>query len=575
MIRELTSRGNPSDNKSTLHRNLSSRDGRDTLDLVDDHPSPEYFLNPADKGTETAPVVVLREINEQAHRGYRQLLGQINLDLVQLQLLDKQTATELIQLFIRHQGHMLLVCSAEELNQSNDTRKVSAFLYSVCCMIGIVYREDIRGSSAHRQIYEQVRIILGQALLASPLNLDDINAILIMSNNANAPSTHGVEYIDSWLLSGYCAQQAMLSISFSKIVNNIKRGHSTVEDYKAMHLWSTICLHHLHWAATTGRPSIIPNSYVNQCNILLSFFRSTMQDGMLVAEIMLYSTLHQNLARHSYLRDCAECEEFLLWKQKWNYLLALPTSSMLRLGYHAAYLILAIRSLGETGHGLGSKVFLSSKTAGDCNDDGHQWTEGREDNTQGKDGDRLRAIACNHAMLVLQTFLDMPLFLMDAIPTCSCLCIGYCALVLAHLEESQSQVPEQVSLDLIIRLDQWIKQSPGKAWSFKYCKLAREKIESRTSAAALLRTTSQLPPNTAHPSQESAQKGVVVSNPSSSEGSQGPHGHPTGYTTESLPMESVQPTDPDSTYPGLESNGPLAFPSMEDFFGGGFLEFMK
>lgn len=56
-------------------------------------------------------------------------------------------------------------------------------------MIGIVYRDDIRGTQLHRQVYEQVRITVGQAVLCSPLDLDDLNAMFIMSNNANTPST--------------------------------------------------------------------------------------------------------------------------------------------------------------------------------------------------------------------------------------------------------------------------------------------------------------------------------------------------------------------------------------------------
>ncbi|KAI0601220.1 hypothetical protein F4775DRAFT_589908 [Biscogniauxia sp. FL1348] len=581
MVQELIAQGNPSDNRSSPNENLSARDERGTPTLVDDHTSPEYFSTPADKGTNTAPVVVLREINEQAHKGYRKLLGHINLDLVQLQLLDDQTAAELIQLFLRYQSHMLFVCSGEDLIQRNVTHKVSALLYSVCCLVGIVYREDICGTTEHRQIYEQIRIVLGQALLSSPLSLDDINAILIMSNNANTPSQYGVEYIDSWLLSGYCAQQAMLSISFSKIINNIKCGHPTADDYSVVHLWSTICLHHLHWAATTGRPSIIPMPYIDQCNILLSFYRSTMQDGMLVAEIMLYSALHQKLVQRSYLDDSDECEEFISWKQKWNYLLALPTSSMLRVGYHAAYLILAIRSLEETGHGLESEAFLSPTTADNAHDGG-----GNGETREAQGADRLRAIACNHAKLVLQTFLEMPRFLMDGVPTCFCLCIGYCALMLAHLDAPQSRVPDHITLDLITRLDRWIRESPGKAWSFKYCKLAREKVEARTNYAS---TSSGVPaaaawkPAVEHgPECDTTATTTTTLKGVGKEGPQGGHHHHhthstvcTTGTSNSLPLSSARPMDPDTAYPRFEMTGQLAFPSMEDFFGGGFLELVE
>jgi hypothetical protein len=81
------------------------------------------------------------------------------------------------------------VRSFDELRHCGDTRQVSAFVHSVCCLIGVVYHDDICGTALHRQIYEQVRMTLGQAVLSSPLDLEDLNAMFIMSNNANSPSS--------------------------------------------------------------------------------------------------------------------------------------------------------------------------------------------------------------------------------------------------------------------------------------------------------------------------------------------------------------------------------------------------
>lgn len=569
-IKDLTSKGQPHDNdeaipsKGDAYLENASR----VSHTEHENPGPEYFSTPADKGAQTAPIVVLRSISQQITRGYRRLLGHINIDLVQLQLLDEHTANELIQLFFRYQGHNLLVCGVDDLNIGSENRKVSAFLHSVCCLIGIVYRDDICGTAMHRQIYEQIRITLGQALLSSPLNLEEINAVLIMSNNANSPSSNGAEYVDSWLLTGYCAKQAMLSISFSKIVNNIKQGSLTSEDHKAIHLWSKICLHHLHWAATTGRPSIIPNHYITQCNILLSFYQATMQDGMLVAEIMLYSTLHQKLAHQSYLGNGGECKEFLSWKEKWNHLLGLPTSSMLRIGYHAACLILAVRSLEEVGQGLRPRALLSETNDDNTSDDeNHAPPQLRR--TTSNDGNVLRASACKYAMIVLQTFLEMPSFLMDAVPTCTCLCIGYCALLLAHYEESQSRVSNQVSIDLITRVDQWIKTSPGKAWSFKYGTLAKQKIESRINGRSSSTTVPQPSAMRGHPHSRDNVSAPV------GPGEHGIHG-PAHEATEYHAGEAFsdpQHHESEAMF-SLDMSEHAIFPSMEDFFGGGFLDFM-
>lgn len=71
---------------------------------------------------------------------------------------------------------------------------------------------------------------------------------------------------------------------------------------------------------TTGRPSTIPAPYMNQCNMLVSLFEATVHEGMVVAEILLYTSLNRKLTHHSYLDANGECDEFSAWKQKWCHL---------------------------------------------------------------------------------------------------------------------------------------------------------------------------------------------------------------------------------------------------------------
>ncbi|KAI1427817.1 hypothetical protein F5Y12DRAFT_791517 [Xylaria sp. FL1777] len=617
MIKALGPDGQGSGRSPRAHADSDSQEegapaaSHDTTD-------PEYLLNPVDRGSKSAPIVVLREISQHVTLGYRRMLEHGNPDFVQLQLLNEQTASELIELFIKHQGHTLLVRSYEELRHYGNTRQVSAFLHSVCCLIGVVFRDDICGTPLHRQMYEQVRITLGQALLSSPLDLDDLNAMFIMSNNANAPSSHGVEYIDSWLLTGYCAKQAMLSIYFTQIVDRLKKGGSTIEDYRAMYLWAMICLHHLHWAATTGRPSIIPKgSHINQCNVrrimlefqscrksmviakewkrlthavkVLSFYRATMQDGMLVAEIMLYSILHQKLLEESYPSDGRECEEFRTWKQRWNHLLALPTSSMLRIGYHAGCLILAVRALGKTGDALGSTLLLATdntpalgnasvvtkksnqtSTSDERHDSHRKDSETTRDETSHSSdtaaGNILRVNVCKYARLVVETFLEMPPFLMDTAPTVICLSLGYCALVLSHYDTSQSQIPDAVVLDLITRLNQWVQTSPGKAWSYKYGTLAIRKIEARINSAPAPSNPQAQPDigGRAHQESSHGRTDIIAS-------SQDPNIHT--FPTDEIPSSIEHTVDANDELSSFDL-GEHDFPSMEGFFSGGFLDFM-
>jgi len=576
MLRDLQNTARVSADRQ-LQQEGSARTARSRSPDSGSEGMPEYFSRPADHGTQSAPIVVLREISEQVTKGYRRIFEHVNLDLVQLQMLDEATAREFIQLFFRYQASSLIACGHEDLVQPRETRKVSTFLHTVCCLHGMAYRNELLGSELHRQVNEQARVSLGQALISSPLTLEEINAMLLMSDSGNAPNSSGTEYIDSWLLTGYCAKQAMLCVSFSKIVSRIKKGKSTVDDHKAIHLWSTICLHHLQWAATTGRPSIIPPAYVNQCNILLTFYHATMQDGMLVAEILLYACLHEKLTSQSYVLDGTECEEFLAWKQKWNHLLVLPTSSMLKVGYHAACLILAVRCLEETGTGLRSQIFLSDYNGGngatEATDENNE-PETRRNSTNEQE-DQLRTNICKYAMLVLQTFLEAPPFLADAVPTCICLCIGYCAFVLAQYDESQSKVSDSKTLDFINRVNEWSKSTPGKTWSYRYGELARRKFDARIQGKMRV-----VQPHTAHGLVPHHQTHTAALRSPSKASPLTPTERPAGalgpsqyrneeYHTQHMAGQPVMP--------GFEMPGQAIFPSisMEEFFAGNMLEWNR
>ncbi|KAI0129693.1 hypothetical protein BJ170DRAFT_284705 [Xylariales sp. AK1849] len=539
----------------------------ESSDSVEDEDGPENIADPVDLGIKSAPTVVLREIGEHVTQGYRRL-EHVKLDLVQLQLLDERTANELVRLFLRHHGHLLMVYDTTE-SPSRDIREISAFLHSVCCLCAVLYREDLCGTPMHRQVYEQVRITLGQTLLSSPLNLEEINAVLVMSDHADGP-----EYIDSWLLTGYCVKQAMLSISFSKVVNNIRRGTSTIQDRRAIHLWSTVCLHHLHWAATTGRPSVLHIPYINQCNILLSFYQASMQDGMLVAEILLYSVLHQKLTRRSYLDTSGECEEFKGWKQKWNHLMSLSTASMLRIGYYAAYLILAVRALEERGDAMSPKTFLANLSFDPPVSNARAAAESK---TTKNTTQMLQVHTSRYAHSVLETFVEMPPFLMDSIPTYLCLVIGYSALILAHYDEKQSNVSSEVSLGLISRLEEWCMRTPSKSWAIKFATLARQKVESRAGPAGSHQEVTKASEKQRHlPEWSTAHTPVTTfavapdhdTSPSSLSGHHNYDGENFVPGADAFQMA----TDP--VHLGYEVSQPV-IPSMEDFFGGGFLDFMR
>lgn len=253
---------------------------------------------------------------------------------------------------------------------------------------------------------------------------------------------------------------------------------------------------------------------------------------------------------------------------------------MLKVGYHAACLILAVRCLEETGSGLRSQIFLSdyngNTTTDSASDDGN---DGEPSGSQGDPNNNqetsLRTNICKYAMLTLQTFLDTPQFLSVAVPTCICLCIGYCAFVLAQYDESQSKVSDSKALDFIMRINEWSKTTPGKLWSLRYGELARRKIEARLngrSRVSVPANQAPLGPQQTGPRQGYRSPGKATSvtpgdRPASNMA-------PPMYNSDEYPAPQ-QPAPAPVLPPGFDMADQAMFPSMEDFFGGGFLEWTR
>ncbi|KAK9799919.1 hypothetical protein SCARD494_01712 [Seiridium cardinale] len=245
----------------------------------------------------SSPVVVLREIGSRCTGSRRQALDTANLDLVASGIIDQNTEKELIDLFCTTHKHSRLLYNRQDLAAIREMWESSLFLRAVCCLKGMVCRADFSNTSIHRTVYDRVRNSMGQALLLSPLTLAETYAVLLMTDGILDPAQDGSEFIDSWLLTGFCAQQAVLAINLPKIVSSIARDETSIEDQRAIRLWSVICLQHLH------------------------FYDASLQDSMMLAEIQLYSALLQILRQSSFKGSATEAEDFTSWRERWSHLL--------------------------------------------------------------------------------------------------------------------------------------------------------------------------------------------------------------------------------------------------------------
>ncbi|KAM0476304.1 hypothetical protein ACHAP7_006999 [Fusarium lateritium] len=272
--------------------------------------------------------------------------------------------------------------------------------------------------------------MLGQVMLGSPLHLEEITGVLINALFAGSPSCEA-EYVDSWLLSGHCAQQAMLCIQFSDIHQRTNAGTSTTIDLRSMRIWANVCLVHLHWSATTGRPSILPGSYLSQCRNLLNFEQTTMRDAMLFAEVSLYCTLQQDTCGIPSFASDGDCEKFAPWKQKWGYLLELPTGLILNLGYYIANVILAKRSLDHIeARALNVTTSVSPQTS-----------YGSAAHLQDSSTKTLQDHIYELSFRVTLAFVAIPSSRSGDLPEFHSLCVAYSMLILCQYDELPSSIP--------------------------------------------------------------------------------------------------------------------------------------
>ncbi|KAL6923769.1 hypothetical protein FSHL1_001018 [Fusarium sambucinum] len=386
-------------------------------------------VEPADQHVHAAPAEVIRRVACQVVGDYRRAFHTKE-DVVSIGMLSSATADSLVKAFIKRRRHVLFIDSESDLVTRGNLIQTSPFLHAVCCTHEMRYTHRNQPDGLkHRQVYEHVRTMLGQVMLASPLHLEEITGVLISSLFAGSPSFEA-EYVDSWLLSGHCAQQAMLCIQFSDIIKRNSAGTSTMLDLRSMRLWAHVCLVHLHWSATTGRPSILPGSYLSHCRNLLNFEQATIRDAMLFAEVSLYCTLQQDVCGEPDFASDGSCEKFTPWKQKWGYLLELPTGLILNLSYWIANMILAKRSLDE----IEARALSATTSASP------QTPHGTTAQFQGIPTKDLQDQVYELSFRVTLAFVGIPSTSSGDLPEFHSLCVAYSMLILCQYDELPSSI---------------------------------------------------------------------------------------------------------------------------------------
>ncbi|RKU46345.1 hypothetical protein DL546_008695 [Coniochaeta pulveracea] len=367
-------------------------------------------------------------------------------DIITQQILNEDFAEKLVAQFILRLGHGIQVKSVGDLTTTPSIRQASPLLYAVCCLQALRFFKDTNAvdPNDHRQLYEEVRRMLGQVVLASPLPVEELYAILIMCIYEAAPKPV-FEYIESWHLSGICAQQAISTIDFAEILSRLSLGKHEARDKTYLSLWNNICLVNLRFAVGTGKPATIPHDLLEHCPAILNHPQATIDDGIVLAEIMLFSALCDKTAPPSLNRH-GHCQALMAWEKRWAHLLASEKAIHLRFGREFAYLVLAMRAVEKYGSSRTGQSTFQVK-----NSSQYDLSENVDDGDHSDSHlsfHSSRTCAHKHALAMAGIFLEMPTTLVEELPKFHQICIAYCCIVLSGCITDKSASPRQV-LDIL------------------------------------------------------------------------------------------------------------------------------
>jgi hypothetical protein len=206
--------------------------------------------------------------------------------------------------------------------------------------------------------------------------------------------------------------------------------------------------------------------YLNQCKLLLNLEQATLRDGMLVAEVELFTILHDQFVAKQYLDKEGSSKQIVAWKSKWNHLLGmlpsfsylnlpqfadqmpmgltpgLLTSGILNLGHSAAWLLLSRRTV-EARKEADDYANLLPFTPGT--------TSSLDDaaSVYPRQGDA-ELILYESAVRLLQTYVALGTAVISEAPEFYHTCVPYALLVLSKYD-LQSRHATRVEMSLLLR----------------------------------------------------------------------------------------------------------------------------
>ncbi|OTA98055.1 hypothetical protein M426DRAFT_126782 [Hypoxylon sp. CI-4A] len=399
----------------------------------------EQRVKTSNEAGRSAPIMMVRKFRSSQRRLYKD----VGRDIVSQGIFDESVANKMVLEFILRLGHVIQFEPLGYPTHVASIRRSSPLLYAVCCLQALRFYKntDLVNLYNHRCLYEEVRQMLGQVVLASPIPIEELYALLIMCTFEAAPEPP-FEYLDSWHLSGICSQQAMSTIDFAKIMTNLNLGKFEAKDKTYLSLWNNICLIHLRFAAGTGKPITIPSDRLEQCSMILKYPQAAIEDEVVLAEILLHSELC-NMDIPLLLDRQGGCPKLKAWEERWEHLLKSEKAFYLRLDREFAYVVVAMRSVEKW------QSSSMNETTSQANQPTiYETPRTIHDDTSMLDSDSMSdpAAACahKHALSMARIFLEMPAALIQELPKFHHISISYCTIILSECTDMSKSFREEV-----------------------------------------------------------------------------------------------------------------------------------
>ncbi|KAI9042011.1 fungal specific transcription factor domain-containing protein [Aspergillus affinis] len=264
-------------------------------------------------------------------------------DVISSGLVTLPTAHSLVQLFHFHYGRW--VKFPEDVSTESLIPRIRKSPVLLCSVLLIAVRhstQDLADRLAP-QLFREAKRLVTSSLLVVPQPIEFFQAVLILSLWSTTIGQVPLS-VDSWLLTGYALQQALIGPDFAEVFRSGPSLPTTRRHIDTWCLWNHLCLAHLQYCVGTRRQAMLSEAQIGHCTRFIESDSVTNYEARMVAEVKLYWIIYQQCFGPQI--ELSEVRRVLQnWQHEWHALFAQPRSQFLQMGFHFAHLLAYSNSL--------------------------------------------------------------------------------------------------------------------------------------------------------------------------------------------------------------------------------------